>query len=433
MRPYVREVIGEGPQRAPRVMKFGGSSVTGADRIDSIVEVIRDRSRSRRVVVVVSAFADVTATLGRIASAAAQDGVVPDDFSQLRAYHYQAVDRMTASGPAIRATVERILSECETVLSGVASTRSCSAAELDTILSFGERLSSEIIAAGLIQRGVHAVPVDAGEMIVTDANHGDARADFDATSERVQAAMPREPAVPVVTGFIGATSTGVRTTLGREGSDYSAAILAVCLEADGVEIWTDVDGVMTADPRVVPEALPLRELSYEELFDLTSWGAKVVHPKTVGPLHGAGIPLEIKNTTSPSDPGTRIHVGATGATGGPLGVTRLDVAALRSPGHGTPSTGEAREQLETLMGEIEATGRDGAIITVVHRRGAVTDRAVDTIADSLREKGIFVAGISEGANHATVSLGVACEHADLAMNAVHRTVFSSRPEASANA
>jgi len=334
-----RKVNGD-PTR-PRVIKFGGTSVTGGDRIDTIAEVITDRLTTSQPVVVVSAFANVTTLLER-AALAALDGTHERVLSQLRAIHEAAVRSMTNGAPDLGARVDDLLTGCRHRLDSVASAGACSPETLDEVLAFGERLSSSIITGGLVSRGLAVRALDAAGLVVTDANFGDARADLEATRRRLDLLCPatsgaaRTPPVPIVTGYIGATPDGARTTLGREGSDYSAAVLAWGLRAEAVEIWTDVDGIMTADPRVVADARPLRDLTYAELLELTSWGAKVVHPKTVRPLRELGIGLTIRNTLSPSDPGT--HIGPTGRRPerhGVFGVTRIDsdelVAMSREP------------------------------------------------------------------------------------------------------
>jgi aspartate kinase len=180
---------------------------------------------------------------------------------------------------------------------------------MDAVTSLGERINARILAALLRQRGASSEAVDATELIVTDDAYQNAVPLMAATRARVTARLG--PAleggvIPVVTGFIGATAEGVTTTLGRGGSDYSAAILGDCLDADEVWTWTDVDGVMTADPRIVPDARVIPILSYSEISELAYYGAKVLHPRTIRPVVERGIPLWVKNTFNPSYPGTRI-------------------------------------------------------------------------------------------------------------------------------
>jgi aspartate kinase len=422
-----RTGVAEERLSSARVIKFGGTSVTGADRVDTIADVVRDRVAACRPILVVSAFAEVTAILER-AAIAARDGDWSQDFTRLTGIHADAVQGMTDPDPTIQSTVEALLRECERLLSGIATERTCSPERLDDVLSFGERLSSMIVTAGLVQRGIPAVRVDAADVIVTDVNHGDARADLEATRLRIGDTLPGSPAVPVVTGFIGATPAGVRTTLGREGSDYTAAVLAWCLRAEGVEIWTDVDGVMTADPQVVADARSLRHMSYDELFELASWGAKVVHPKTVRPLRELDITLTIRNTISPSDPGTRVGPAGPNVTRpDPLGVTRLDVQALIAPGHGEPSTEESRHELEGLLRELDEIDDDASVVTVVGRRDSGVGHDATFIADLVRAEGIVVYGVAEAASGRAVSLGVGRGDADFAVRTIHHALLSRVP------
>ena len=181
---------------------------------------------------------------------------------------------------------------------------------LDAVSSLGERMSVHLLAGALRAGGTPALPVDAAEIVRTDDAFQSAAPDMAETRAAragdARAPMLAEGIVPVVTGFIGATADGVVTTLGRGGSDYSAAILGAALDADEVWIYTDVDGVMTADPRVVPDARTLDTLSYREMSELAYFGAKVLHPKTVLPALERGIPIRIRNTFNPSHPGTLV-------------------------------------------------------------------------------------------------------------------------------
>ena len=180
---------------------------------------------------------------------------------------------------------------------------------MDAISSLGERINARVVAAYLRQLGLKSEAVDATELIVTDSTFQDAAPLMDATRARVQARLVpllEDGVVPVITGFMGANEDGVTTTLGRGGSDYSAAILGVALDSDEVWTWTDVDGVMTTDPRIVPDARVIPVLSYSEIGELAYFGAKVLHPKTISPVIESGIPLWVKNTFNPTCPGTRI-------------------------------------------------------------------------------------------------------------------------------
>jgi aspartokinase/homoserine dehydrogenase 1 len=197
---------------------------------------------------------------------------------------------------------------------------------MDAITSLGERINARILAAVLRQRGAKSEAVDATELIVTDDTFQNAVPLMEACRKRVTAGLGPlldEGVIPVVTGFIGATESGITTTLGRGGSDYSAAILGDCLDADEVWIWTDVDGVMTADPRTIPEARVIPTLSASEVSELAYFGAKVLHPRTIWPVIERDIPLWVKNTFNPACPGTRVVRESENAPGAVKAVTAI--------------------------------------------------------------------------------------------------------------
>jgi aspartate kinase len=323
-----------------RVLKFGGTSVTGAARIDVIASVVRDRLKESHPVVVVSALSGVTEQLRRASELAAR-GEAGELLADLQERHRAAVTEMTGDRPDAVEGVERVLAEAARLLQGIELVGECSPRTLDQVLSIGERLSVQLVAAGLCQRGLPTRALDSADVIVTDDRHVEAEVLFPRTEEKARRLLGVDGSVPVVTGFLGATESGQRTTLGKGGSDYSAAVLGWALRAEEVEIWTDVSGVMTADPRVVPDARPLRNLGFSELLELSHWGARVVHPKTVRPLRDRGIPLSIRNTMSPSDPGTLVTPRAPKTNLGPVrGIASIDqvgLLQLSGVGHGSES------------------------------------------------------------------------------------------------
>ena len=221
------------------------------------------------------------------------------------------------------------------LLHGVSLVRECTPRTLDSIVSYGERMSALILAAALRARGRDAVAVDARPLVVTDQAFGAARVDLTRTYDRIRKWRESCAALPVVTGFIGATESGETTTLGRGGSDYTAALFGAALDASAIEIWTDVDGVMTADPRIVPSAFSMAALRYDELMELSHFGAKVVYPPTVHPARERNIPLVIKNTLNPAFEGTWVREDAAPAPLGVRGVASVsNVALLRLEGDG---------------------------------------------------------------------------------------------------
>jgi aspartate kinase len=322
------------------VLKFGGTSVTGASRLEVIAAVVGDRLQVSHPVVVVSAMSGVTEQLRR-ASELAGRGEAGELLADIEKRHRQAVAESSGDSPETLEGVEMVLREAARLIQGIELVGECSPRTLDQVLSLGERLSVQLVAAALRQRGLATRVVDSSDVIVTDDRHGEAEVDFPATEARALRVLAADGSVPIVTGFLGATESGERTTLGKGGSDYSAAVLGWALRAAEVEIWTDVSGVMTADPRTVPDARPLRNLGFSELLELSHWGARVVHPKTVRPLRDRGIPLSIRNTMAPSDPGTLVTPRAPKTNLGPVrGIASIDqvgLLQLNGVGHGSES------------------------------------------------------------------------------------------------
>ncbi len=297
------------------VMKFGGTSVGDGARIGHVADIIQSHvRRGEQVAVVVSAMSGVTDALVKAAtSAAAGDAELFGRIKhQLLQKHLQALGATVQNeeawgqlGREIETELENFESLCRSIyILGELTPRA-----LDLVSSLGERFTTQILAAVLRERGVPAEGLFATELIVTDDNFGSANPLMDVSRDRVQSRLGpllEAGVVPVVTGFMGATTQGLVTTLGRGGSDYSGAILGSCLDADEIWIWTDVDGVLTADPRIVPDAQTLEEISYVEAAELAYYGAKVLHPKTIRPAIDRNIPVRILNTFQPEHAGTLI-------------------------------------------------------------------------------------------------------------------------------
>jgi aspartate kinase len=294
------------------VMKFGGTSVGDGERIAHVAGLVADAvNDGHQVVVVVSAMSGVTDALVQAAQTAAQGDAATFRRAKtdLLVRHLVSVNEAVGNGAGLRDQITSSLDNFEQLCHSIYVLGECTPRALDMVSSLGERFSSRILAAALEARGVAAEAIDAAKIVVTDNHFGSANPLMDLTCQQTETRL--EPlleagTVPVVTGFIGATEDGITTTLGRGGSDYTAAILGRCLHADGVWIWTDVDGVMTADPRVVAEARTLPEISYSEAAELSYFGARVLHPKTIRPAIEQGIPLRIKNTFNPNGPDTLI-------------------------------------------------------------------------------------------------------------------------------
>lgn len=297
------------------VMKFGGTSVGSAEAITQAADLVQEYAAQwQRMVVVVSAMSGVTDALIRSARAAemSDDTTYRAIISDLRSRHHDVVCQLLPQGGErvqLLATVDRLTDELSSFCYSVHILGELTPRALDAISSLGERINARTFAAVLRQRGLRSEAIDATQLIVTDDNFQNAAPLMEATRARVAERLRPlldDGVIPVVTGFIGATEKGITTTLGRGGSDYTAAILGDCVDADEVWTWTDVDGVMTADPRLVPEARVIPTLSYSEVSELAYFGAKVLHPKTILPVVQRGIPLWVKNTFNPSCPGTCI-------------------------------------------------------------------------------------------------------------------------------
>lgn len=315
------------------VMKFGGSSVGSAQAMLQVADLV-GRYRDARPVLVVSALQGVTDELLALAdSALAGDlGAVEDGIAALRVRHREAAIGV-AGDDALEclSRVDALVADLGHALRGVACLRELSGRSKDLLVSFGERLSAPIVAAAVAARGIPARDVDARTLIVTDDRFGAASVRFPETDARIAAAVPplvERGIVPVVTGFIAATAEGATTTLGRGGSDYSVAIVAGAIGAEEIWIWKEVDGVMTADPRAVPEAALLSAISYDEAAEMSYFGAKVLHPKTMIPAVEKRIPVRMRNTFRPDAPGTVIGERSVAAPHGVKVVTAIKKLAM---------------------------------------------------------------------------------------------------------
>jgi aspartokinase/homoserine dehydrogenase 1 len=294
-----------------RVMKFGGTSVGDASCITRVVEIVRTASRNSGVVVVVSAMSGVT---NRLIAAANQavTGEASAIFAQLVNQHDDVVHGLIHSAARRKFLQDKLhgllaegLAHCHGAIMG----RELTPRTLDLISGLGERLCAPLVAAALSEAGIASEAIEATRLVITDSHHGCAEPQIAATRAHCQALIAPlllKRVVPVVTGFIGATEEGILTTLGRGGSDYSATVLGAVLDAGEVVIWTDVKGLLTADPKLVAEACAISEISYREAAELAYFGAKVLHPKTLRPLVQSGIPVWIKNTFAADQPGTKI-------------------------------------------------------------------------------------------------------------------------------
>jgi aspartate kinase len=328
------------------IMKFGGTSVADAEAIERVIAIVSRQIASDPAavppVVVVSAMSKVTDRLvevGRLVSIG--DGAAAAALlDELLARHLGVAGGFVQGADLADVTtaLARWFGELADAARSLAASRDVPARATDAILAMGELASSRIVAAAFKARGVPAVWVDSREVLITDDDHTQALPDMDATAVRVRDVLGTKLAaglVPVMAGFIGATAGGVTSTLGRGGSDYSAAIVGACLDVDEIQIWTDVDGMLTADPRVVAEPRLVPQLTFAEASELAYFGAKVLHPSTILPAVDKDIPVRILNSRRPDVVGTRITAEA--GTGGTAltalackrGVTVVDITSTR--------------------------------------------------------------------------------------------------------
>ncbi|MBN9392262.1 MAG: aspartate kinase [Chloroflexi bacterium] len=323
------------------VMKFGGTSVGNAERYREVARLLGSYLEQQPVAVV-SAMAGSTDWLLNTARSLADGGRNPaaaTHNAEKSVAVFLARNKETIAAaivnPEIRKQVEETVEAQHQVLlrllTGVELLGELSPRSLDAVAAFGEKISVQVLAGTLQDLGFKAQAISAEELILTDRTFQSARPQMDVTTARCQSRLlplVESGVIPVVTGFIGATEDGVTTTLGRDGTDFSASIVGASLDADEIWIWKEVDGVMTADPRMVPNARSLRRISYAEAGELTHFGAKVIHPLTVMPAIEKGIPIYIKNTFNPSFPGTRIDHGHEATDGVVKAVTSAKNMAL---------------------------------------------------------------------------------------------------------
>jgi aspartokinase/homoserine dehydrogenase 1 len=310
------------------VVKFGGTSVGSPQALANMAGIVRSAKKDwRRVVVVVSAMGGVTDLL--LAGATAAERGDPAKAKQcieaIRKLHREVMEAGSL-GEKTDAPIQACVRELEGLYHAVTVLREVSPRAMDAIASLGERMSIHIVSGYLTLGGVPNRPVEATEFLLTDGKFQNASPLMDEVNKRARIVLEplfRNKLIPVITGYIGATREGVITTLGRGGSDYSAAIIGAAIGADEVWIYSDVDGVLTADPRQVPDARSLPSLSYREISEMAFYGAKVVHPKTIRPCVERNIPLWIKNTFHPDHPGTVILANGQNTSGVIKAVTAI--------------------------------------------------------------------------------------------------------------
>jgi aspartokinase/homoserine dehydrogenase 1 len=322
-----------------QVLKFGGSSVANAENIEKVVTIIKSKSSQEQITIVVSALGGITDILLSCGSLATKgDETYKEKLQVAEARHLETIKAIIpiTQQSRILSLVKTEWNELEDICHGIFLLKELSAATKDRIVSYGELLSSQIIAARLQTVGLDTTWKDARELITTDNNHTVASVDFPVTNQQISKYFAdNKHAVTVIPGFIANDYEGKTTTLGRGGSDYTAAIIAAAINSPCVEIWTDVSGMMTADPRLVPTAKVIPHISYQEAMELSHFGAKVIYPPTIQPVMKREIPVWIKNTFSPDDEGTVIESKTSKSDNNIRGISSInDIVLLSLEGSG---------------------------------------------------------------------------------------------------
>lgn len=462
-------------------MKFGGTSMGGHDAIAQAARIIRDHAaRGHRILTVVSAMSGVTDMLKQAAHASAVGDEVThvSAVAAIRHRHHETGEQLIRA-EKIRKTLfedlDSMLDGLNAMCHSIAVLREVTPRGMDLIMSFGERLSARLLAAHLRDLGDNALAVDASELIVTDDNFQDAAPLMDETIKRVKEYLGpclEQGMLPIVTGYIGATRKGIITTLGRGASDYSAAILGAAIETDDLWIFTDVDGIMTTDPRLVPTARVIPVLSYGEVGELAYFGAKVLHPKTVQPMIDRGSPVRVRNTFNATHMGTLIQPQSEITPGAVKAVTVIkDMSLVSVEGRGMvgvpgiagrtftavaganasmllisqssseqsfcfviptnyvePALKAIHEELkhELLRRDVDRiwARSDVVIITAVGAGMRGMPGVASRVCGALAEQGINILVIAQGSSEYSISLVVAGDDATKAVQALHNLIVA---------
>lgn len=461
------------------ILKFGGSSVQTPERIRAVVDILREyAARGTRLTVVFSAYGGITDKLieaGKLAEQGRES--YRELYREIAARHLSTVESLLRGEQLteIRNAVRLSLADLEDILHGVFLLKELSKRSLDYIASFGERLSAFTVAGHMAQEDLPVVFLDARHVIKTDATFGAAKVDFEKTNPAIQSFF-KDIAQPIVvtTGFIGSTDEDVTTTLGRGGSDYTASIFGAALDAEVIEIWTDVDGVMTTDPRKVKDAFSIPRMTYNEAMEMSHFGAKVIYAPTILPALSKRIPLRIKNTFRPKFPGTFISeqpdpdfqhpvkgiasigeislitIEGTGIVGvhgfaerlfGALAQAHINIVLITqaSSEHSItfavePHNGGLADQSirrafdrELAAGQIEAprVESDMSILAVIGENMRFSPGVAGRFFGALGKNGINIAAIAQGSSELNISTVISRKDLSKALNVIHESFFLS--------
>jgi aspartokinase/homoserine dehydrogenase 1 len=335
-----------------RVLKFGGTSVGSIENIQKVITIVGKQAKQHRIAVVVSAVGGVTDLLIKAGHLAAQkEERYLTLFEVIKEKHLTFAKALTHENPLIMAEITSLMIDLKALLQGIFLIHELSPKTLDKLTAFGELTSACILTAAFNSKGVEAALKDSRQLITTDNAHTKATVDYTSTNKAIVGHFSTNKAqITILPGFIAATETGETSTLGRGGSDFTAAIIAAALNAEVVEIWTDVSGMFSANPKLVKQAQPILHISYNEAMELSHFGAKVLYPPTIVPVMQKAIPIHIKNTLDHEAPGTHIGAQKKGATNPIKGISHVsDIALLTLEGGGIIGiTGTSKRVFETL-------------------------------------------------------------------------------------
>jgi bifunctional aspartokinase / homoserine dehydrogenase 1 len=470
-----------------KVLKFGGTSVGSPDTIRQLIQILKDNHRrGERFSVVFSAFSKVTDALLELARlASVGDAQFQEQFERIKVRHFAAAEALLQPEyiDPIRTKLGEHFEALHDVVQGIYLLREASPRSLDFVVSFGERNSSLIIAQAMLQAGIPTQYLDARTVVRTDHQFGSAKVDFDTTNSLIREHFATHPQVQSITGFIGSTNDGLTTTLGRGGSDYTAAIFGAALDAQVIEIWTDVDGVLTADPRRVKKAFTLPYMTYREAMEMSHFGAKVIYPPTILPALAKHIPLVIRNTFNPDFVGTWIGLTPppsmtseqvkTLASSPIKGISSINqICMLTLQGSGlfgvpgvaarlfgalaragvnvviitqgsseasitfavSPAQAETSKQVvekefeyELRLGQIELPRieRDLSVVAIVGENMRYQPGIAGRVFSALGKNGVNIVAIAQGSSELNISVVVPAHDETKSLNAIHEAFFLS--------
>ena len=461
-----------------KILKFGGSSVGSSEKIINVINIITSTlKKEKKIAVVFSAFQGITDELIKISELASTgNNKYLELFKALEHRHIStAKDLISIKKQSnILANIKLNLNELEDVIHGVYLVKELSPRTLDFILSFGERLSAYIITSALNDKGISSEYLDSRKLVRTDNNFGNSKVDFEVTIKQIKNYFRSHKQLQVITGFIGTTIHNETTTLGRGGSDYTAAIFGAALNVSEIQIWTDVDGVMTADPRKVKNAFSLPHITYEEAMELSHFGAKVIHPPTIQPAFSKKIPIVIKNTFNPDFDGTIINNKSNSSKFTIKGLSSIDnISLIRIQGSGMIGVAGIAKRIFSALAGVkvnvilisQASSEHSLCIAVLPQNAHLAKRSIEKefkfeifehlvnepvvennvsivavvgenmrnypgisgkVFQALGRNGINIMAIAQGSSELNISTVISREHEAKALNALHDSLFLSK-------